>query len=55
MSSKKIFSWSKRQSSSDTYYRTGGLLSIDASPDLSVDGVEAKVWMVNSGGHDALA
>ncbi|KAF2827319.1 hypothetical protein CC86DRAFT_348672 [Ophiobolus disseminans] len=39
MSSKKMFSWSKRQSTTDQYYRTGGLLSIEASPEV---GNEAK-------------
>ncbi|KAH7085521.1 hypothetical protein BKA63DRAFT_499767 [Paraphoma chrysanthemicola] len=43
MSSKRIFSWSKRQSGSETYYRTGGIVPIDTSPELSSsNGVEAK-------------
>ncbi|KAF2024702.1 hypothetical protein EK21DRAFT_78183 [Setomelanomma holmii] len=43
MSSKRIFSWSKRQSGSEVYYRTGGIVPIDASPDLISHGFEAKV------------
>jgi hypothetical protein len=55
MNSQKIFSWSKRQSTSDPYYRTGGLLSIEASPDVSSNGFEAKVRMDPSSIYDALA
>jgi hypothetical protein len=29
MSSKRLFTWSKRQSGAEPYYRTGGLLPID--------------------------
>ncbi|KAH7095175.1 hypothetical protein FB567DRAFT_21922 [Paraphoma chrysanthemicola] len=43
MTSKRIFSWSKRQSGSETYYRTGGIVPIDASPELSGNnGIDAK-------------
>jgi hypothetical protein len=55
MSSKRMFSWSKRQSAADPYYRTGGLLSIEASPDISITGVEPKVRMDDSRNRDALA
>jgi hypothetical protein len=30
MPTKRILSWSKRQSSSEPYYRTGGLLAIES-------------------------
>lgn len=55
MNSKRIFSWSKRQSTSDPYYRTGGLLSIDASPEVSSNDFDAKVRIEDSRNHDALA
>ncbi|KAH7378796.1 hypothetical protein BKA66DRAFT_513200 [Pyrenochaeta sp. MPI-SDFR-AT-0127] len=44
MSTKRIFSWSKRQSTSsaEPYYRTGGLLPIDANGTSPNDGLEAK-------------
>ncbi|KAL5113496.1 hypothetical protein ACEQ8H_008632 [Pleosporales sp. CAS-2024a] len=41
MSSRSIFSWSKRQSASE-YYRTGGIVPID-SPHLAYHGVDAKM------------
>jgi hypothetical protein len=50
-----MFSWSKRQSGSETYYRTGGIIPIDASPDLSSNGVEAKVRIDDSRSLSALA
>ncbi|CAO2656324.1 Nn.00g051270.m01.CDS01 [Neocucurbitaria sp. VM-36] len=43
MSSKRIFSWSKRQSSSEPYYRTGGLLPIDTNETESSYDFEAKI------------
>ncbi|KAH8727133.1 hypothetical protein GQ44DRAFT_770569 [Phaeosphaeriaceae sp. PMI808] len=43
MNSKKMFSWSKRQSGSEQYYRTGGIVAIDTSPVVSNNGIEAKV------------
>ncbi|KAL6709534.1 hypothetical protein ACN47E_001469 [Coniothyrium glycines] len=43
MNSKRIFSWSKRQSSSETYYRTGGLLPIDADGAEFSNGLEVQV------------
>jgi hypothetical protein len=42
MTSKRIFSWSKRQSGSEPYYRTGGLLPIETNEEHSND-FEAKV------------
>ncbi|KAH3906473.1 hypothetical protein HBH56_204410 [Parastagonospora nodorum] len=42
MTSRRIFSWSKRQSGGSEYYRTGGIVSID-SPHLVNNGAEAKV------------
>lgn len=43
MSSKRLFSWSKRQSNAEPYYKTGGLLSIDALGIESGNDHEAKV------------
>jgi hypothetical protein len=43
MTSKGIFFWSKRQSSAEPYYRTGGLLPIDTSPNDSSNGFETEV------------
>ena len=43
MSSKRMFSWSKRQSNSEPYYRTGGLLPIEAVGSEPCHGFEAKV------------
>ncbi|KAH7394030.1 hypothetical protein DE146DRAFT_616609 [Phaeosphaeria sp. MPI-PUGE-AT-0046c] len=42
MNSKKMFSWSKRQSSLDNYYRTGGIVPIDTGPVASNHGAEQK-------------
>ncbi|XPS68228.1 hypothetical protein M3J07_000513 [Ascochyta lentis] len=42
MSSKRLFSWQKRQSNAEPYYKTGGLLSIDALAGESSNGPEAK-------------
>ncbi|KAF1843913.1 uncharacterized protein K460DRAFT_153963 [Cucurbitaria berberidis CBS 394.84] len=42
MTSKRIFSWSKRQSSAEPYYRTGGLLPIDTNGRDSSNGFETK-------------
>jgi hypothetical protein len=43
MSSKRVFSWQKRHSKAEPYYKTGGLLSIDTlGNELSNDHV-AKV------------
>jgi len=39
MNSRRIFSWSKRRSSSESY-RTGGLVSIDTSPSIASNGFE---------------
>ncbi|KAI4927319.1 hypothetical protein J4E85_005829 [Alternaria conjuncta] len=44
MPSKRILSWSKRQSSSEPYYRTGGLLSIESIEPESNTDVEAKSY-----------
>lgn len=55
MSTKRIFSWSKRQSSPEPYYRTGGLLPIDTHGTGSGNGFEAKVRIDCSRNHDALA
>jgi hypothetical protein len=54
MTSRRIFSWSKRQSGSE-YYRTGGIVPIDTSPDLSNNGAEAKVRADGSRRRCALA
>lgn len=43
MSSKRMFSWSRRQSASEPYYRTGGLLPIEAEGIEVSHGFEAKV------------
>ena len=43
MTSKRIFSWSKRQSGSEPYYRTGGLLPIETNEIEASDDFEAKV------------
>jgi hypothetical protein len=55
MNSKRIFSWSKRQSSSETYYRTGGLLPIEANGEDSGNGLEVQVRQTVPENFDALA
>ncbi|KAF1838000.1 hypothetical protein BDW02DRAFT_68353 [Decorospora gaudefroyi] len=42
MTSKRIFSWSKRQSASEPYYRTGGLLPIETNDIGSSNDFEAE-------------
>ncbi|UPX19603.1 uncharacterized protein EKO05_0009861 [Ascochyta rabiei] len=42
MSSKRLFSWQKRQSNAEPYYKTGGLLSIDALEGEPSNAPEAK-------------
>ncbi|KAF2623341.1 hypothetical protein BU25DRAFT_296497, partial [Macroventuria anomochaeta] len=44
MSSKRLFSWSKRQSNAEPYYKTGGLLPIDTIGNEPSNTTEAKVW-----------
>ena len=43
MSSKRLFSWQKRQSNAEPYYKTGGLLSIDTLEGEPSTSTEAKV------------
>jgi hypothetical protein len=43
MTSKRIFSWSKRQSGPEPYYRTGGLLPIETKEVEPSNDFEAKV------------
>jgi hypothetical protein len=54
-SSRRIFSWPKRQSASDMYYRTGGIIAIDTSPHVARNGVEAKVRLHDPESRGALA
>jgi hypothetical protein len=55
MTSKRIFSWSKRQSGSEPYYRTGGLLPIETNDVEPSNDFEAKVrWNIRED-HSALA
>ncbi|KAF2851212.1 hypothetical protein T440DRAFT_467942 [Plenodomus tracheiphilus IPT5] len=49
MSSKRMFSWSKRQSSSEPYYRTGGLLPIDADGSTSGDALSVRKTTAEAG------
>jgi hypothetical protein len=43
MSTKRMFSWSKRQSGAEPYYRTGGLLPIEANETDTSNGFDVKV------------
>ena len=45
MSSRRLFSWSRRQSNAEPYYKTGGLLSIDTLENEFGSNAEAKVRM----------
>ncbi|RAR07640.1 hypothetical protein DDE83_006380 [Stemphylium lycopersici] len=45
MPSKRILSWSKRQSGSEPYYRTGGLLAIDSVEVESCNDIDAKTTL----------
>ena len=55
MTSKRIFSWSKRQSGSEPYYRTGGLLPIETNELEANNDLEAKVrWNIRES-YNALA
>lgn len=55
MSSKRLFSWQKRQSSVEPYHKTGGLLSIDTLQGESSNSTEAKVRVETWTADDELA
>lgn len=57
MSSKRLFSWQKRQSNVEPYYKTGGLLSIDdleGEPSNGAAEAKVRVTAATAGGELAM-